>query len=103
MYLNVCIYLKVAGTIRDTRRGSEGKAWIFLLGEVRKLGQAESLCSGSGGEGKTQKASHQFLTLISCLCYSVAFSLTEPPMLAAYISTLLGKLPPDPGRCWTLI
>lgn len=54
------------------------KACIFPLGEVRKVGQVESLCWSEGG-GKTQKASHQFLTPVSCLCYSVAFSHTKAP------------------------
>lgn len=73
----------------------EGEERLGFLGEVRKVGQAESLNTRTVGEGETQKASHQFLIPVSCLCYSVAFSRTEPPMLAAYVSALLGKLPPD--------
>lgn len=49
-----------------------------------------NLCAKPAGEGETQKASHQFLTLVSCLWYSVAFSCTEPPVLFAYVSGLLG-------------
>lgn len=100
----------------DTQRGSRRKDWVFPLGEVRKLGQAESLYS-CGGEGETQKASHQFLTHllfvlfssflphwapnVSCLCKCTArkLPLDSAPMLDTYISALLDNTNREVSLC----
>lgn len=55
--VNVLIYLKrVQAVIHAAPKEEvEGKAWILPLGEVRKLGQAESLCWHGGGKAKHKK------------------------------------------------
>lgn len=60
IHLDAYIYLVPAAIHMTPKEEAEERLEFFPLGEVRKLGQAASLCAGSGGRQNTKSKSSIF-------------------------------------------